>query len=115
MRQAFFGFLPPVIRSIASSFVRRKVRQDLQRQGIGRHTSDEIYNIGCKDLAAIVELLGDNSYIMGDKATKTDATLYAFIANVLYSPIASPLKEFAAKHNNLEKYCRRMHTQYYTG
>ncbi len=114
MRQAFFGFLPPVVRSIVSSVVRRKVRQDMQRQGIGRHSADEIYNIGRKDLAAVVELLGDNSYIMGDKATKTDATLYGFIANVLYSPIESPLKEFASKHKSLEQYCKRMHTQYFT-
>jgi len=37
--------------------------------GIGRHSSEEIQKIGCDDVQAISDFLGDKPFMMGDKPT----------------------------------------------
>ena len=47
---AFFGFLPPGLRQIVPFLVRRRVRASLHHQGLGRHSQDELYDMGWADL-----------------------------------------------------------------
>jgi hypothetical protein len=72
----------------------------LHNQGTGRHSRDEIYAIGCRDLTAIADLLSDQPYFLGAEPSSVDATAYAFLANVLWAPIDSPLRAHAAKLPN---------------
>ena len=37
--------------------------------GIGRHSSEEIHEIGCDDIQAISTYLGSKPYLMGDRPT----------------------------------------------
>ncbi len=58
-----FGRLPPLIRDLVPMLVRRKMRRDMQGQGLGRHSEGEIYAIGCRDLDAVALFLdGDSGY-----------------------------------------------------
>jgi hypothetical protein len=50
---------------------------------------------------------------MGEEPTSLDASAYAFLANLLWAPLETPLKAHAKKYRQLESYCERMKVRYY--
>jgi glutathione S-transferase len=103
-----FDFLPRPLRAIVPPLIQRRVRRTLHGQGTVRHSRDEIYALGARDLDALATLLGDRPYMMGDKPTSLDATATGWLINILQAPIESRLKADAAKHANLVAYAERM-------
>jgi len=114
IKKIFFGDFPPVVKDIVSVILRKQVRRRLYEQGIGRHTSGEIYQIAERNLVALSDFLCDKPFFMGSEPTKLDATAYAFLANILQAELDSELKNIAMKHENLLAYCIRMQQRYYT-
>ena len=111
---AFFARLKFPLRQIIPIFARRGLRKQLRGQGTGRHSRDEIYDIACRDISALSELLGDKPYFLGEEPTSLDATAYAFLANLLWAPIDLPPRAHALKLPNLEAYCQRMKARYFS-
>ncbi len=112
-KPAFFGALPPVVRDLVATLARRGQFKELHGQGVGRHTTEEIYALGKADLTALSDALGDKPYFLGDRPTSLDATAYAFLANLLWAPIDSPLTRHARSLQNLAAYGNRMKQRYY--
>ena len=111
--EVFFSRMGPLMRLVVPPLARRAMRQELHGHGMGRHSRDEIYALGCRDVAAIADVLGERAFLMGDKPSSIDATGYAFLANLLWAPVESPIRDEARKHGNLEAYCQRMKARYY--
>lgn len=114
IKKSFFGNLPPVLRNIVPDLVRKRFLSALYRQGIGRHSREEIYEFGKQDITAIANLLGDQDFFFGDQPTSIDAVLYAFLANTILVPFESVLKMHAKNYPQLEAYCTRMKERYYS-
>jgi glutathione S-transferase len=114
VEEAFFAYLKFPFRQIIPIIARRGLRGQLRGQGTGRHGRDEIYAIGCRDISALAELLGEKEYFLGNEPSSVDATAFAFLANLLWVPIDLPMRAHAAKFANLEAYCQRMKARYYT-
>jgi glutathione S-transferase len=57
--------------------------------------------------------MGDKPYLMGDQSSSLDAVAYGFLANLLWVPLESALKQQAQKYPQLERYCQRMKSRYY--
>jgi glutathione S-transferase len=112
-RQAFFGTLPAPLRGIVSRLARRGLLAELRGQGMGRHSEAEIHAIGCRDVTAVADFLGDQSYMLGDAPSSLDATAYAFLANLLWAPVDTPIRRHAAARPTLEAYCQRMKARYW--
>ncbi len=112
-REAFFGWMKPPLGWIVPLAARRIVRKELYGHGMGRHARDEIVAIGKKDITAAAGFLGDKAFFLGAQPSSLDATAYAFLANVLWVPVESPLKIHAQQYPQLEAYCRRMKARYY--
>lgn len=112
-RAAYFGFMPSAIRPLIAGLIRKQALKALYGHGMGRHTRDEIYHIGRTDVSALSQFLADKPFFMGEQPTSLDATAYAFLANLLWTPIRSPLSEHAASLPNLAAYCGRMKDRYY--
>lgn len=112
-QDAFFGWMKPPLKWIVPPLARRIVRRELHGHGMGRHARDEIVVIGKKDLTAAADFLGDKAFFMGAQPSSLDAAAYAFLANVLWVPVESPLKAHARQYPRLEAYCRRMKARYY--
>ena len=111
IRQFWFGSLPPIIRNIVPSIAQKGVVKAQQGHGIGRHSGKEIYAMGCKDIQALADILGEQPYILGDNPTAADATAYSHIENCLVDDIPSPLLNEAQRHENLVAYrdrCRAL-------
>lgn len=107
-REAFFGPLPAPLRWLVPPLARRGMRRQLQGHGMGRHSREEIFAIGCKDLSALADHLADRRYMLGDAPTSLDATAYAFLANVLWAPMPSPLRDHAQGRPELVAYAERV-------
>lgn len=110
---AFFAGLPAPLRWFVPNLVRKSQLKALYRQGIGRHSRDEIYALGKADITALADFLADKPFFMGEQPTSLDATAYAFLANILQQPIADPLQAQARSFANLGRYCERMKERYY--
>ena len=61
-----------------------------------------------KDLTAVADFLGDKPFMLGDAPCTLDATAHAFLANVLWAPVDSPIRRLAQARPTLDAYCRRM-------
>jgi len=114
VRDAVLGMIPLPMRYVIAPLARRGVRKQLEGHGIGRHTREEIHAIGCKDVGAIGDFLGDKPYLMGAEATGIDATAYGFLTNIMNVPVASPVKDEALKRANLVEYVGRFRRRYFS-
>ena len=113
VKTAAFSKLKFPLRQLVPVFARRGLRKQLHGQGTGRHSRDDIFAIGCRDVSALSELLGDQAFFLGDEPTSLDATGYGFLANLLWVPIDLPIRAHAQKLPNLEAYCQRMKARYF--
>jgi glutathione S-transferase len=112
-RKAFFGSLPLLLRRFVSGQVRKGMLKSLYRQGTGRHTRDEVYALGIADVSALADSLADKPYFLGAEPTSLDASAYAFIANLLWAPIDSPLSLHTRAQKTLVAYAERMKARYF--
>lgn len=112
-RAAFFGMLPAPARAAVGGLVRRKQRKSLHGHGLGRLSPGEIDQLARADVDAIADFLGDKPYAQGDTPTSLDATVYAYLANLLWTPTGSAAKRRAQERPQLDAYCQRMRERFY--
>ena len=112
-RQAFFGTLPAPLRWFLPTLARRGLLAEMRGHGMGRHSVAEIQAIGCRDVTAVADFLADKPYMLGEQPSSLDATAHAFLANLLWAPVDSPLQRHARTRPTLEAYCQRMKARYY--
>jgi len=114
VKPAFFGKMPLPFRLWIPEKLRKKVERDLRAHGVGRHAPETIYQLGKDDVKTIADFLGKKKFMFGDKPTSLDACVYGIIANILYSPIESPLKEYTSQFDHLKQLCDRIKAAYYS-
>lgn len=110
----FFNRVPKPVKLLLMPLIRRKVKKSLWAQGVGRLSPANLYVEGKKDINALADFLCRQPYLLGDDVTGFDATVYAFCANLVYTPINSPLHECARQRPELVAYCERMKKRIYT-
>ena len=107
-RPAFFGGMPPGLRRVVPALVRRKIRRDLRGQGMGRHSGDEIVERAVADVGVLAAALGNDPFYAGAEPGAIDATAYAFLANIVWVPLETPVKAAVRAQPNLVAYGERM-------
>lgn len=112
-KSEFFKDMPAVARAIVPGIARRMIRKQAHSQGTGRHAPEDIYAMAAEDTAALSAILGDKPYFLGDSPTSVDASAYAFLALMLWSPLPEAIPDAVKKHANLVAYCERMKSRYY--
>jgi glutathione S-transferase len=106
---AFFGGMPAVLGRIVPPLARRAMNKSLHGHGMGRHSPEEIHALGQRDIQALSTFLGEKPYFMGEKPCTLDATMYAFLANLVSPKVPpSPLSMGARELPNLVAYCERL-------
>ncbi|MEJ2624779.1 MAG: glutathione S-transferase family protein [Pseudolabrys sp.] len=109
----FFNHVPEPMRDKVRDEVRGRVANRLFEVGMARHTPDEIVDLGDRSLAALSALLGDKSYLMGERPSGVDATMFAMLAAILTPFFDSGLRRRAESYPNLVAYTDRLMKQYY--
>lgn len=109
----FFQRVPAPVRGIVTTLVKRRVRQMLWAQGLGRHSDEEAAAMAIHGVKAIANILGDKPYLLGDAPCGADATLFAFSASLLSPVFETPIRTAASGHANLVAYLARMRARFY--
>ncbi len=107
LRDAFFGDIPSIMRGLIFNMVQKQVLKTLHLQGMGRHSRDELIELGRQDLQALSAQLGNQPFLYGERPTSIDASLYGALHNVIDCKLDTPLKTTALKYDNLVCYCER--------
>lgn len=113
IKNTFFSESSGPMKAIIIKKVRKYMLKSLQAQGMGRHSEEEVYQLGREDLAALSAQLGDAPYFFGNKPSTLDATAYAHIASIIHAPIESPLKRFSLEQANLVNLCERIDAEFF--
>ncbi|RDD46515.1 Failed axon connections-like protein [Trichoplax sp. H2] len=104
-----------VFKLVIKYYFLRVINKYRWGHGIGRHSSEEIRHIGAKDLRAISVLLGDKPFFMGEEPTRIDATMFAFLALLIFGmPTAAPsYKLLHSELKNLVDFVYRMKEKFW--
>ncbi len=103
----FFDRAPEAIRDKIRAVARAKVLGYLQAQGMGRHTPEQITELGTRTLDSLSALLGKRPWLMGEEPSGTDAALTGMLATLLNGALDSPLRQRGLAHANLANYIDR--------
>ncbi|MDX1453158.1 MAG: glutathione S-transferase family protein [Oleiphilaceae bacterium] len=113
VREAAFGGLPFGLRQVVATSVQKKIRRDLNAQGLGLHERATIYEFACRDIDALASLLGKQQFMFGDKLSTLDAVAFAFIATNVQTGLPSPMADQVARHPNLADYHQRIGRRFF--
>jgi glutathione S-transferase len=102
------GGVPRFLRPAVASMARRGTRAQVDGQGTGRHAREEVYALGRGLVEAAGDFLADKSFFMGERPSTLDATAYAFLSTLLWTPFDSPVRGAVQERPNLVSYCARM-------
>jgi glutathione S-transferase len=90
----------------------KTVHTQMYNQGMGRHSSEEVYQITTADFQALSDFLADKPFFMGDKPTTLDATAYAYVGTCIKPPFKSPIVDYILQLENLCQHYERMTQQF---
>ena len=107
-RGAVAAALPPPLRPILPTIVRRGIRKALKAHGLGRHDQAQIYRAGIQDLESCLEVLGAKPYLFGDEPTSYDCSLFPMANAVMTTPTSNALTTGAKGMPALVAYVDRM-------
>jgi glutathione S-transferase len=110
---AFFQRMPLPMRLIVPRVARRQIKAQIQGQGMGRHTPEEIVALGTRSIDATAAFLADKPFMMGAEPTGLDATAFPFIGGAFCPLFETPLRDAVGSHDNLKRYVRRVAERYY--
>lgn len=112
-RDVFFTPVPRLLRSFIAGNIQKKMAGQVYQQGTGRHTKEDIYQLCCEDLQAVLCLLGDNTYFFGEQPSSIDALIYSYFCNFLYPPAMTPMKQLLQNSAAAVTYTERMQKRYF--
>lgn len=106
--RTLFDALPVLVRGMLASYMRSHFRKQLQARGVGRHSDDEIAAMGIADVDALVTLLGDGPFLLGERPCSLDAVAYGFLAPMIYSELPTPTWSHARSQPTLRAWADRL-------
>ena len=107
LRDVFAARMSPLQFAIVGPLLRRAMRRHLFERGVGRHSPTEIEALGRADLDALVALLGDGPYFLGETPTKIDASAFGLLAVTIRSGIPGPVASYARAQPSLVAFVDR--------
>lgn len=113
LRPAVNELLPWPLRPFAWPLAQRRVRALLQAQGLGRHDARAILDFARADLDGLSAMLDGRPFFAGDTLTTIDATVFGFLANILFVPIEGPLQRLLLTYPDLVAWCETMEAGLY--
>ena len=99
--------IPAVLRPLILPAIRKSVLKQLDAQGTGRFSTDEVWRRGLADLSAFEAQLGSKPFLFGATPSSADASLFAILANLAKTPQATPLKQALDSSKKLTDYLAR--------
>lgn len=108
-----FDALPADLRDAARNRQRAAVLGYLHGQGTGRHSFQEVAEIARHGFAALARLMGDRTFLLGDRPCGADASIFGQIASALAPRLDTPVRAIVESHPNLVAFRDRMMQLHY--
>lgn len=115
LREANFPNLPFFLKPIIPPMIRKGIRKVLWGQGVGRHSEETIANFMLDDFKSVSDLLGDKTYLFGEKPTRYDCSAIGLISLVVMmnkAPSGAP--DIFKTYPNLKAYWDRVEKEYFS-
>jgi glutathione S-transferase len=109
-----FDVIPAPMRPLARLVMRRRTIGRTRGHGMGRHSRDQIERLAIRDLDALAAILGDRSFLMGERPCAVDAAVFGMVAALMTPVLESPVIDAARAHSNLASYRDRIMRQYFS-
>jgi glutathione S-transferase len=107
IREEYFGKMPKLLRLIIPNMIRKGVIKQLIGQGMGRHSLGEQLDRANKDIAAIEAILGDKTFLFGDKPSAADFSVVPMLRSILVFPLENELGKLVTSRPVLVAYLER--------
>ena len=66
-----------------------------------------------RDIAALAAIVGDGTYVHGDKIRTIDTVVFSIVVNLTHVTVNTPMTQAARAHANLVAYAQRILDQYF--
>jgi glutathione S-transferase len=113
MRETAFGHMQEPAKSEVGEKSRARIREIMESHGIGRHSADEVQQLGLRDLRAVEDLLADKDYLLDDQPHGVDATVFGVLAEFIVPPLECEISDYARSSKTLSAYCDRILGRYF--
>lgn len=113
IKDVFFANMPFPLNKIIPIVARKSMLKAMHGQGISRHSQDEILQITKVQLSSLSHFLGNKAYFYNDKLSLLDICAYSLLAQILLTPLPSPLVNLTKEYGNLVSFCENIHNKYY--
>ncbi len=113
IKKAFFESMPFPLKIVVPVIARKGVISALHKQGLGRHSDEQINLIAEKTFQSLSEILADKKYFFADSPCTFDATAFGFLSQFINVTINNKMNELARNHDNLVVYCNAIRDKYY--
>lgn len=100
-----FGLIKPLAQRI--------VGKQLSGHGMGRHAPETMWSLAIADIGALAHWLGQREWGFGGQPTVFDATLSAYVGELIMQPWDNPVVNETRKHRNLVSHFKRMMALHY--
>lgn len=107
VKELYFSSLPFPLSLFVPDIVRKQVKGQLAGQGTGRHSQQEQFLRGKKEVDAVEQILGDKAFLFGDDPSAADATAVPFLRGNMVNPHPTPMRDYIAENENLVAYLDR--------
>jgi Glutathione S-transferase, C-terminal domain len=111
--RARFDSVPVILRALVGSLVRGRVKKMLWKQGVLRHSHEDIVESALGDWRAVLTVMSDGPFFFGDEPTGVDAIVFGALATSVLTPIESPIRDFLRSQPACVAYAERMRARFF--
>lgn len=108
-----FDAVPAIVRPLVTGMVQRQIRTLLWKQGILRHSDEEIIDSALRDWRAVLAFMSPGPFFFGDEPSGLDAIVFGTLATTVLTPIESPIRDFLRGQPQCLAYAEHMRQQYF--
>jgi glutathione S-transferase len=108
-----FDAVPAIVRPLVGSVVRGRMKKMLWKQGVLRHSDEDIVESALRDWRAVLTILDDEAFFFGDEPTGLDAIVFGALATSMLTPIESPIRDYLRSQPAFVAYADRMRARFF--
>ena len=108
-----FDSVPVIVRPLVSRMVQGQIRSLLWKQGVLRHSDEEIVAAAVRDWRAVLAVRSKGPFFFGDDVSGVDAIVFGTLATTVLTPIESPIRDFLRSQPGCVAYAERMRERFF--
>jgi glutathione S-transferase len=108
-----FDSVPAIVRPLVSRMVQGQIRSLLWKQGVLRHSDEEIVAAAVRDWRAVLAVRSKGPFFFGDDVSGVDAIVFGTLATTVLTPIESPIRDFLRSQPGCVAYAERMRERFF--